>query len=455
MKDQIISDMTRIYVSWKDEIETTRSEVKSFSKDVKALAQTDFKKKRTPQEINALIQQFTGTIKKVESMEEKAEELSSRFMADTKSVQELIEKFQTSVKHDTEYVKGRVASIKVPDISDGQRFLSGCFDSMFITMLGKWYPIIQDGIDIARDFQHSGKTLTKLTEKPEKKLVVRAKGRDVTYSKELPSFLMREVRLGGNSPDKKFVIEGSIKNICNDVDLLDLPVTGDISLKRDTYSETVAFMGDFRTTPVSDILNIGFNGYSYPMKFEIPESDRIKGVPSVSGDGAVQATIYCDKKGKVGTSAKIALSPATVETEKFSPAFIHDIYARVLASIKETAFGVEFAYSKENKLDFALTSDADRQIAKGLKSVMTQEVSSLKKKLQSEVDVRLADIRQEFNGYADKYALMKSDVLANVTDLKSFEKELRAKQSELEKQVMGKVEDEVRSNIKKGLKNLF
>ena len=42
------------------------------------------------------------------------------------------------------------------------------------------------------------------------------------------------------------------------------------------------------------------------------------------------------------------------------------------------------------------------------------------------------------NKYADKYGIMKSDVLANVTDLKSFEAELKAKQSELEKQIKGK-----------------
>ena len=456
MKDEIISDMTRIYDSWEDEIKTTQSEIKSFSKDIKALTQIDFGKKRTPQEINALIQQFTSVIEKIEVMKDRAEEISDHFMTDSKSVQGLIGKFQTSVKHDADYIKGRVAAIKIPDIHDGQRFLSSCFDSMFATLLGKWYPVLQDGIEMAREFQHSGKALLpKPEEKSDKKLVVRAKGRDVTYSKDLPSFLMREIRLGGNSPDKKFAVEGTIKNICNDADLLNMPVTGDLVMTRGVYSEAVSFVGDFRTVPSSDILGIAFKGYSYPMKFEVPDMGDIKGIPSVSGDGVVSADIYCDKNGKIGTSAKIALSQATVKADKFSPDFIYDLYSRVLATIKETTFGVEFAYSKEDKLDFALTSDADRQIAKGLKSVMTKEVNSLKKKLQTEVDARLADIKQEFNKYADKYGIMKSDVLANVTDLRNFEAELKAKQSELEKQIKGKVEDELKSSIKKGLKSLF
>ncbi len=250
MKDEIVDDMTTIYKDWQNEIESTKDQVKEFGKEVKKYTKMDISKIDTPQELNDLLMQINETKKKAEAFEKRAEDISDHFVRDTKTVQGLADKFQSSVKHDSDFIQTRIKSIKVPDIDDGKRIISSCFDTFFATLLGKWYPYVKDGIDMAKDFQQSGKTLPKLPEKQkkQKKLVVRLKGRDVTYRKDLPSFLMREIRLGGNSPDKKFSIEGAVFNICNDADLLDKPITGGIDLLRGGYTEKLDFLGDFRTS---------------------------------------------------------------------------------------------------------------------------------------------------------------------------------------------------------------
>ncbi|MBR5928189.1 MAG: TIGR03545 family protein [Spirochaetia bacterium] len=451
MKDEIVSDMTTIYKDWQDEIETTQKEVKEFGKEVKKYTKMDLSKIDTPQELNDLIMQINETKKKAEAFEKRAEDISDHFVRDTKTVQGLADKFQSSVKHDSDYIQNRIKSIKVPNIDDGKRFISSCFDTFFATLLGKWYPYIKDGIDMAKDFQSSGKTLPKLPEKEkkQKKLVVRLKGRDVTYRKDLPSFLLREIRLGGNSPDKKFSIEGNVFNICNDADLLDKPITGDISLIRDSYAEALGFVGDFRTNAQGNMVDVNFTGKTYPIKLQVPNTKKLKGMPVIDGKALVKANIFYDRNEKFGTSADLLIDPATITANSFKPDFIYDLYARVLATVSEVDFGIGFAYSKQDKLDFSLETDVDKKIARGLKKVMNEEISSLKKKMEKEVNSRLEKISAEFSEQVQKYTGMKTVVFTNVSDLKGFVADLDNQQKKLQKEVENMVKKEVDKQINK------
>ena len=451
MKDEIVGDMTTIYNEWQTEIETTKEQVKEFGKEVRKYTKMDLSKIDTPQELNDLLVQINETKKKAEAFEKRAEDISDHFVRDTKAVQGLADKFQSSVKHDSDFIQNRIKSIKVPDIDDGKRFISSCFDTFFATLLGKWYPYIKDGIDMAKDFQQSGKTLPKLPEKQkkQKKLVVRLKGRDVTYRKDLPSFLLREIRLSGNSPDKKFSLEGTVFNICNDADLLDKPITGGIDLIRDSYAETLDFLGDFRTNPAGNMVDVDFTGKTYPMKLQVPNTKKIKGMPVIDGKATVKANIYYDKNEKFGTSAYLLLNPATISATSFKPDFIYDLYARVLSSVDTVDFGIDFGYSKQDKLDFSLTSDVDKQIVRGVKKVMNEEVSKIRRQLEKEVNSRLEQISAEFSEQVQKYTGMKTIVFTNVSDLKSFVADLDNQQKKLQKEIEKMVRKEVDKQVDK------
>ncbi len=451
MKDEIVSDMATIYEDWLEEIEATKGQVKEFGKEVKKYTKMDLSKIDTLQELNELLMQVNETKKKAEAFEKRAEDISDHFIRDTKTVQGLADKFQSSVKYDSNFIQNRIKSIKVPNIDDGKRFISKSFDTFFATLLGKWYPYIKDGIDMAKDFQSSGKTLPKLPEKEkkQKKLVVRLKGRDVTYRKDLPSFLLREIRLGGNSPDKKFSVEGTVFNICNDADLLDKPITGDINLVRDTYTESLGFKGDFRTNPKGNMVDADFVGMTYPMKLQVPNTKKLRGIPVIDGKAVVKASIFYDKSEKFGTSAYIMLDPATISASSFKPEFIYDIYARVLATITEVDFGVDFAYSKQDKLDFSLDTNIDRQVARGLKQVMSEEINSIKKKLEKEVNAKLEQISTEFSKQVEKYTGMKTIVFTNVSDLKGFVADLDNQQKKLQKEITRMVKKEVDKQVEK------
>lgn len=427
MKDEILNRMETIVENWENRIDETKKEIELFEERIEKLSETDMDDGLTPAKIVELIKDVKNMVDSVKALRDQAEEIQLQFTGDTESIQKLAHDFSSSVQHDSDLVRNKIKEIKIPDIKDGEKFISGYLDTVCVELLGKWYPVFLDGIEAAREFQQSGKTI-KLPEKKKepKKLVVRAEGRNVAYSRDLPSFLIRELTLGGNSPDGKFAVEGTIRNISNNADLLDMPVTGKMALARDSYRENISFTGDFRSRPEKNMLDISFDGGSYPVKMEADD------VISMEGAGKARAGITCGTGGRTEARGAVSLSQVMLVPEKFEPDFIFDLYSDVLAEIKSAEIGITFAFDPEKDLDIDLETDLDRQISDGLRKVMTAEINTMKEKLRSRVDERLAEIREEFNGEMDKYNLMKSRISENIRAIRNLEERLKERQKDLE-----------------------
>jgi len=172
-------------------------------------------------------------------------------------------------------------------------------------------------------------------------------------------------------------------------------------------------------------------------------------MPVIDGKATVKANIYYDKNEKFGTSAYLLLNPATISATSFKPDFIYDLYARVLSSVDAVDFGIDFGYSKQDKLDFSLTSDVDKQIVRGVKKVMNEEVSKIRRQLEKEVNSRLEQISAEFSEQVQKYTGMKTIVFTNVSDLKSFVADLDNQQKKLQKEIEKMVRKEVDKQVDK------
>ncbi|MBR5672394.1 MAG: hypothetical protein IKX02_03030, partial [Spirochaetales bacterium] len=196
-------------------------------------------------------------------------------------------------------------------------------------------------------------------------------------------------------------------------------------------------------------VDVNFTGKTYPIKLQVPNTKNFRGIPVIDGKAMVKANIFYDKNEKFGTSAYLLIDPASVTAKSFKPEFIYDLYARVLATINEVDFGIGFAYSKQDKLDFSLETDVDKQIVRGLKKVMNEELDKLKKQLEKEVNARLEQISTEFSKQVEKYTGMKTVVFTNVSDLKSFVADLDNQQKKLQKQVEKMVKKEVDKQVEK------
>ena len=216
---------------------------------------------------------------------------------------------------------------------------------------------------------------------------------------------------------------------------------------RGGYTESLDFLGDFRTNPKGNMVDVNFTGKTYPMKLQVPNAKKLKGMPTIDGKALIKANIYYDKNEKFGTSASLILDPATITATSFKPDFIYDLYARVLATISEVDFDIGFAYSKQDKLDFDLDTNVDRQVVRGIKKVMNEELSKLKKQLEKEVNSRLEQISTEFSEQVQKYTGMKTIVFTNVSDLKSFVADLDNQQKKLQKEVEKMIKKEAEKQI--------
>ena len=99
--------------------------------------------------------------------------------------------------------------------------------------------------------------------------------------------------------------------------------------------------------------------------------------------------------------------------------------------------------------DISLETDVDKQIVRGLKKVMNEELTKVKKQLEKEVNARLEQISSEFSKQVEKYTGMKTIVFTNVSDLKSFVADLDNQQKKLQKEVEKMVKKEVEKQVNK------
>lgn len=459
LKEELVSEIEEISSAWKTNIKDTSDEIKKFGSQAEEIISIDVKKIKNAKEIKELIEKTSSVIKSAKEIKTTAEDISKRFSEDTKKVESLTSKLQDSAKHDASFIKEQINSITGFDIEEGKRLISGCFDTMFVNILGKWYPLFQQGISKMKEFQRSGKT-PEIKRAEKKKLIKRAEGRNVVYRSDLPSFLIRKIKLGGSSPDGKLEVKGDIMNITNDADLLGEPATADIIVKRNKYRETLNMTADFRKDPEGNAINALFTGGSYPLKFKIPYADGIKALPDLKGSGKITAEIFYDKNEKTAVEAEIELNPLFLTTEPFDPPFIFDTYSRVLASVNRTEFDLSFGYSENGGLDFSLRTTADKEIADGLKKVMNEELSSVKTKLRTAVNEKLEKVKEEFSENLKKYDSMKEETIENVDKAKRYITSLEEKKKEFEKETEKSIkkvltDPKEAKDIKKKLKELF
>lgn len=429
MKDEIIEKMHQLNSDWKTEIAETKNEISLFEERLEKLSETDLDR-LTPAAVKELAGNVKDTVDSVKTMQKKAETIQTRFTEDTEAIRKLAADFNASMEYDTKFVGNKISSIKVPDIKDGENFVSGYLNTACMQLLGKWYPVFTDAMETAREFQQSGKSLNIPKKKKEpKRLVKRAEGRTVTYSRKLPTFLIKELRIGGSAPDGKLAAEGFILNISNNADLVESPVSGEIALTRGNFRENISFAGDFRTEPEKNMLEVNFRGGSYPVNMDG------SGI-SMAGKGSAEGGIYYGRDGKTVLGGKLDLAELTLASAAFEPDFIFDLYSRVMAEIKSAVIDAEMEFDPEKELDLRLETDIDRQIAQGLRKVMTEEINSVKQKLETEVNGKLAGIRSEFEARKGEYELLKSEIGRNVASLRNLETRLAEKQKELEKQAL-------------------
>ncbi len=306
--------------------------------------------------------------------------------------------------------------------------------------------------------------------KPDMEFPKRFKGQDIQFpaDRAYPKFWIKNIALSGGEDKKQdpdyIYGKGQVKNITNNQTITGVPLT--IALKGTkggTHAITFDAMFD-RTKAVShDLYQATLSGMPSG-DFVIGQGDFLPGkITHTVTDLAVKVDVPGNGfDGVVGADFKNMDIVFDMEPR-------NDV-ERIVRSILESVHGfhldVRF-WNTGGKLDVALATDLDTQIAARTKQVIGEEVAKLEREVRAKVDAKIAEKRKEFEAIYDQ---KKKEVEGRIKEYETMINEkvamVEAKKKELQDRVEAeknkqvndakkKIEGEAKKRLDDLKKNLF
>jgi uncharacterized protein (TIGR03545 family) len=290
--------------------------------------------------------------------------------------------------------------------------------------------------------------------KPDIEYPKRFKGQDIQFpvDRAYPKFWIKNIALSGGedkNQDPDYIYgKGQVKNITNNQKLTGVPLT--IALKGST-GKTHAITFDAMFDRTKDVPHDLYQATLLGMKsgdFEIGQKDFLPGkivntttdvslkvdVPGNGFDGVVGADFK-------GMSLVFDSAP-------------HNDVERIVRSILESVHGfhldVRF-WNTGGKLDVALATDLDTQIAARTKQVIGEEVAKLEREVRAKVDAKIEEKRKEFQAIYDQ---KKKEVDARIKDYETLINEKIAMVDAKKKELQDKVEAEKNKQVNEAKKKV-
>ncbi len=306
--------------------------------------------------------------------------------------------------------------------------------------------------------------------KPDIEYPVRFKGQDIQFpvDRAYPKFWIKNIALSGGEDkkqDPEYIYgKGQVKNITNNQKITGSPLT--IALKGTkggTHAITFDAMFD-RTTDVShDLYQATLSGMPSG-DFVIGQKDFLPGkITNMTTDLALKVDVPGSGfDGVVGADFK----NMSLVFDTLSRNDVERIVRSILESVHGFHLDVRF-WNTGGKLDVALATDLDTQIANRTKQVIGEEVAKLEREVRAKVDAKIAEKRKEFEAIFDQkkkevegrikaYETVVNDKLAMVeAKKKELQDRVEAEKNKQINDAKNKVEGEARKKLDELKKNLF
>ncbi|MBR0155315.1 MAG: hypothetical protein IJM22_04495, partial [Treponema sp.] len=323
--------------------------------------------------------------------------------------------------------------------NDGLKLISGPIDNILYAGIGKYYPLLRQGIASAMEMKNSNNKDKKKEVKQEKHK--RARGRMVYYRKDrVPQFLIENMSFSGVN------FAGKANEISNDMDKRGAPATAELTIKDGSMNHRGGLLVDCRTVTDNPLIKADYTGERYPINFSFPDFG-IKGPSDIVGNISVK------NDGTLIIDGTLFMKEVSFSTTEFEPAYAYNLYARTLGFIKELKLGAKIEIDWNENLKLDIICDADKQLGSALYQLGMEELNNVKKQasdyvrnwLKNETGGAYDVINNvvDLNNIASKYAL-KAD---NLT--KSMNKEIDKLTAQLKDQAAG----EAKSGLEKMLGN--
>lgn len=426
--EEVYSIGDELVNKWKDKPDEITKRVESFSKDAEEITKIDWSKINDPVKIADATKKITSLLSESKTLVNDSKALLSDVKGDASKVKNASEKIKTAIKHDTDFVNEELNKIKSFKIKDGVNLISGPIDTIMYKTVGKYYPYLKQGVNLALQTKNNSSAKKEKAEKPDPARK-RLAGRYVWYKKDrVPKFLIENLSCSSVN------WSGKATNISSDMDKRGEPAIAEAKMKIAGQNHACGLTVDTRTVTDNPLVGAVYSGDNYPIDFS---SDQF-GMKSKS---VINGKLNVTKEGSVTIGGDLLLKNLEFETQRFEPEFAYNLYAKSLSYLKEMNVGVEMTFAGEENFDMKISTDADKKFAEVLEKLFNDEINNIKNQAKHEVTKVLNEKTNGATSKLNEFIDIENGINASSLKMDKLNSQLEAKKKEL----LAKGTDEAKS----------
>jgi uncharacterized protein (TIGR03545 family) len=435
---------------WKSvpqEMQTSFADVKEKTENI---FEIDFEEIDSVEEIRSTINTIVNAIESSSAFVKNIEATAKSIEADAKTVEKVATNVSDSIKNDTSLVTNQINKITSFDLDDGTKFVSQGIENYIVLQLGQFYPVMKKAQSFIEKYQESSKKRGEKTLPVKREEYKRLAGTTFEFGKNAtPNFLIRNVSGSGGISSQNLFIDIKAKNITNNYDLLDLPLTITADVDHGTMKDSGELLIDLRTK-AEEVVSAKYRGNNYPMNMNLSGKD-IPALPSISGGTDFGANFSCSKDWIFDLAVDFIINDAKITANAFEPQFVYDIYSRILGSISP----VDAKLTMGNSDGFFLNVDSsvDQQIVKALKEEINYQLTAIKNQLVERAKAELKNLSENFTQEHSEFTGINNLIQKENLNAQDYHEELKKLLKAAEDELKRRTEAEVKKQIQNRLDN--
>ena len=412
---------------WKAKPEEMKAEVMRFADSVKELQTInvkmyDIRKASDVAELKSALEKISAAVEQGKVLEAAMKLVVEDVKKDAVSVNDMALKVADTAKSDYDYIVERLTTI-TGAIANLDGLAMHAADTLVCNLLGKYYPYVMDGLELARELK--AKSASKEKKEKPKKVSKRSPGTDFYFTAAYPSFLIQRVKVSGTGFDS------SITEITNDQNVRNRPTEAKLALDIKDVHHAGNLMLDFRRATTNPLVTAKYTGTGYKVDVDGSRIATKSGVPSVKGDALISFGATADETGFTAQGyAKLA--PVSLSSDGFNNELVTKYYNIGLASVDNLDFGYDVGYTKDRGLYLDLEGNIGEQFVKALVNIALEAGRDAKKAAIAKIQDILNNSENEYLAKAKEFLGIEGDIDLQNMKLADVQKILEKKKLEIE-----------------------
>lgn len=439
MSEDVKNQIAKINDEWKKTPETLTTKIDSVKTSVNAIANYDFSSiQNNSTKIKEALETINSAITEVNSLKEETTKVANNLKNQANEVSDLSKKLTDAITHDKNLAQDEISKITSFKLSDVKNIISGYFDKLGYSLLGKYYPYVYKAVNKLLEIKNSSSSSTKKTKT---KIVAgtRQSGRNVYFIGDTtPRFWLKNFRASG------FGISANAVNVSSDQDALGKPAEANFTLSKNNIAHNAKLVVDTRRSSSAPLINADYNCSSFPINLPSSLFGGGQGVPTFDATSkfSANAKIY-DAEGFT-ISGNGDFTNLKITAEAFEPEYAYNIYAGVLSKITSMTLGVTAGYKSSDGLIMNISTDANQKFANALVAEMQTQLASVKKSVEEQLSAKITELTGGALGEVSSFDDIKAKITNAQSSVDELSKQLEAKKQEATNLLTSKV-DEVKN----------